>query len=176
VHIDNPAVFWKAVYIASRQEKKVAERLTTLGIEHYLPMSKKLRIWSDRKKWVDFPMFNGYLFVKPDLQQLDQVLNVAGVVSYLSFGGRHAQIRDREIEIIRSVESSGYHAESVHTPADFKEGEELFITEGPLKSQKVTLLRKNNEHWFLVSIESIGQSLKITLPWDVLTKTSTNNS
>jgi hypothetical protein len=52
---------WKVLYVSSRQEKKLSVRLQQLGIKNYLPIVKKLRIWSDRKKWVDFPMFNGYI-------------------------------------------------------------------------------------------------------------------
>ncbi|MCF8201137.1 MAG: antitermination protein NusG, partial [Bacteroidia bacterium] len=46
---------WKVIYCASRQEKKVSAYLTQRNIEHYLPLVNKLRVWSDRKKWVEMP-------------------------------------------------------------------------------------------------------------------------
>ena len=52
---------WNVVYTASRQEKKVAQRLLENGIENYLPVIKVLNQWSDRKKLVEKPLFNGYV-------------------------------------------------------------------------------------------------------------------
>ena len=58
-------IHWKVVYVASRQEKKVSDYLKKQCIEHYLPLYRSLRFWKDRKKWVEMPLFNGYIFVKP---------------------------------------------------------------------------------------------------------------
>ena len=69
---DNPTP-WKVIYTASRQEKKVAVLLERFGIAYYLPLVKKLRLWSDRKKWVEMPLFNGYVFVKPEPGIRDKV-------------------------------------------------------------------------------------------------------
>lgn len=162
--------YWRVVYVASRQEKKVALKMEQLGIAFYLPVSKRLRIWSDRKKWVDFPMFNGYLFVRPKSHQTEIVVQTQGVVNYLSFEKKHARVSEKEIEIIRKIEESGYYAEGVLTPDDFEEGEEMLVTAGPLKGQTVTLIRKNNETQFLVSFEGLGHSIKVALPLEVLAK------
>ena len=111
---------WKVVYVASRQEKKVALRLQQEGIEAFLPLYKKLSQWSDRKKWVEVPLFNGYIFVKPTLKQRDQVLQLQGALAYVRYNGADAEVKDKEIEIINTVLSSGYSLESINTPEDFK--------------------------------------------------------
>jgi transcription antitermination factor NusG len=162
--------YWKVLYVSSRQEKKLSVRLQQLGIKNYLPIVKKLRIWSDRKKWVDFPMFNGYLFIQPEDTKIDLAVQQPGAVRYLMYNGKHAKVTQKEIDIIRSIESSGYFAESVYTADDFQEGEPVLISEGPLKGQTGRLLRKNNEQQFLIAIESIGQTLKVQIPMDMLIK------
>jgi transcription antitermination factor NusG len=86
------------------------------------------------------------------------------------YNGKHAKVTQKEIDIIRSIESSGYFAESVYTADDFQEGEPVLISEGPLKGQTGRLLRKNNEQQFLIAIESIGQTLKVQIPMDMLIK------
>ncbi|MCB9244895.1 MAG: UpxY family transcription antiterminator [Flavobacteriales bacterium] len=161
---------WLVVYVSSRQEKKVARILTDRGVEHYLPMARKLRQWSDRKKWVDFPLFNGYLFVRPDPAQFEWIPGVPGVVNYLRFSGKPAVVTEKEIEIIRSIESAGYYAESLLTPEDFDRGDTVCVLHGPLKGQKGQLLRKNNEQIFLVSFDTLGQSLKVNIPYELLGK------
>ena len=103
---------WLVVYTASRQEKKVAVMLERYQIRHYLPLVKKLRLWSDRKKWVEMPLFNGYIFVQPKPNERDQVLQIPGVVKYLKYNGGDAQVSSREIELIERLIEKGYHLES----------------------------------------------------------------
>ncbi len=163
-------VRWKVVYVMSRQEKRVAQRLSEVGIENYLPIVKRLSNWSDRKKWVELPMFNGYLFVRPTTLQVHEILNNSGVVSFLSFEGKHAIVKDREIEIIKAIEKEGYFAETILDPSDFTEGEKVLVNEGPLKGHYVDLIRKNNERIFLVSFDTLGQGIKINIPFEFLQK------
>jgi hypothetical protein len=46
------------------QRKKVYARLVEKGIETFLPLQKRLKQWSDRKKLVDEPLFRSYIFVR----------------------------------------------------------------------------------------------------------------
>jgi transcription antitermination factor NusG len=161
---------WLVVYVASRQEKSSARLLEKLGIDYYLPMVKKLQQWSDRKKWVEFPMFTGYLFVRPTDIQRDKLLELPGIISYLRYNGDDAIVQDKEINILKQIETSGYYSEAVHTPDDYHLGEKLLVLEGPLKGNQVVLIRKSNESNFLVSIEALGQSVKLNLPFELLTK------
>lgn len=166
----NKEISWKVVYVASRQEKKVALRLEQQGIQYFLPLYKKMQQWSDRKKWVEFPLFNGYLFVKPDEFERDRVLQTHGVVAYVRYNKEDAFVRDDEIEMIKTMLSSGYSLETMHSPSDFEIGEQVSVSEGPLKGYKVDIIRKNKEELFLVSFDTLGQSIKIELPYHVLAK------
>jgi len=161
---------WKVIYVASRQEKKVFDRLKKEGIAVFLPLTKKLRQWSDRKKWVEFPLFNGYLFVKPTLIQRDQILEIIGVVSYLRYNGQDATVKEKEIQVIYTILESGYSLETIHTPDDFEAGNQVMVDEGPLKGQLVNILRRNNKSCFLVSFETLSQSIKVELPYHVFKK------
>jgi len=55
---------WHVLYTKPRNEKKVAERLSSAGYTVYCPLQKVRRQWSDRVKVVEEPLFKGYLFVK----------------------------------------------------------------------------------------------------------------
>lgn len=161
---------WKVVYIASRQEKKVALRLQQLGVTHFLPLYNKLSQWSDRKKWVEVPLFNGYMFVKPTALQRDTVLQVPGAVAFVRYNSGDAVVQDKEIDIIKTVLASGYSLETINTPADFVVGEQVEVLEGPLKGKKVDILRQNDKEHFLVSFDTLGQSIKIALPYQTFKK------
>ena len=54
---------WHAIYVNSRSEKKIGDLLLSKSIEAYVPLTKTMRQWSDRKKMVELPLLNGYVFV-----------------------------------------------------------------------------------------------------------------
>lgn len=161
---------WKVVYVASRQEKKVAMRLEKEGIKYFLPLYRKLSQWSDRKKWVEFPLFNGYLFVQPDAWQRDKLLELPGIIAYLRYNKEDAVVRDEEITTIQKITDSGYSLETINTPDDFEIGEFVVVAEGPLKGERVDIIRRNNKEEFLVSFDTLGQSIKVIIPYQALRK------
>ena len=92
---------WYAVYTKPRCEKKVAELLTRKDIENYCPLSRVHRQWSDRKKVIDQPLFQSYVFVHLNELELTTVRNTNGVLNYIYWLGKPAVIRDEEINIIK---------------------------------------------------------------------------
>ena len=93
--------YWYAVYTRPRWEKKVSSLLDDKGIEHYCPLNKVTRQWSDRKKVVLEPLFKGYVFVQVAEDKKWDLMNVNGIVNYLYWLGKPARIRDEEIDTIR---------------------------------------------------------------------------
>ena len=59
---------WIVVRSKPRAEKIAHAQLLEKGIEAYLPLLKERRKWSDRKKWVEFPLFSSYLFARIELK------------------------------------------------------------------------------------------------------------
>ena len=62
--ITNKTPLWYAVHVMPRWEKKVYTALLEQHIETYAPLQKRLKQWSDRKKWVEEPVIRSYVFVK----------------------------------------------------------------------------------------------------------------
>lgn len=74
---NNPLKYnWYAIRVKSRSEKKVLFDLVELQIEAYLPIQRKLRQWSDRKKWVETPLISGYVFVYISRKEYEAVLRI----------------------------------------------------------------------------------------------------
>lgn len=92
---------WYAVYTRPRWEKKVSAAMLDNGIENYCPINKVTRQWSDRKKIVLEPVFKGYVFVKVEEDKKWQVTKIHGVLNFVYWLGKPAQIRDEEIDLIR---------------------------------------------------------------------------
>lgn len=134
---------WFVVYTKPRTEKKVAERLTQIGIEVYCPLVTTIKQWSDRKKKVLTPLLSSYVFVRLDENDRALVFQVSGVVRYVYWLGKPAIVRNEEIEALR---------ESLqHTLASFevrahKVGDAISIPSGPFQGKQgiIRQLSKNS--------------------------------
>ena len=93
--------YWHAVYTKPRWEKRVAALLDTKGIEYYCPLNKVEKQWSDRKKMVLEPLFKSYVFVKVADDKKWDLLNISGILNYVTWLGKPAKIKESEIETIR---------------------------------------------------------------------------
>jgi transcription antitermination factor NusG len=158
---------WKAIYVTSRSEKKVLEKLLEKGIEAYTPIKKTMRQWSDRKKMVEMPLLNGYVFVKLNDQERDKVFYVNGVVQYVRFNGNDAIVREEEINSLKNIVALGYDVESGGI-GEFPEGSKIKIMQGPLKGIEGIVRAIENEDWLFVQLDSIQYNLKVKLPTGIL--------
>lgn len=71
---------WYVLYTAPRAEKQVKERIDLLGVECWLPLHRTPRVWSDRVKIVEIPLFSSYVFVRCTDAVLRDLLKVYGVI------------------------------------------------------------------------------------------------
>ena len=160
---------WKVIYVSSRAEKKVAERLLSKGIEAYVPIKREMKQWSDRKKMVESPLINGYVFVKPEPLQRDAVLQVKGALQYVRYNGGDAIIRDIEIEALKSIETKGYYVEA-QTATLFKAGDKAIIQAGPFKGLQGIVTQTAGKALYTLVISGIDYSLSVQVPAEVLEK------
>lgn len=92
---------WYAVYTRPCWEKKVASLLAMNSIEHYCPLQKIQRHWSDRKKIIMEPLFKSYVFVRIPEKAQGAVKQISGILSFVNYLGKPAIIRDDEIDTIK---------------------------------------------------------------------------
>ena len=115
---------WIAVYTKPRHEKTVEKELQQKGFEVYLPLLRERRTWSDRKKWVEFPLFRSYVFVRIELKNTLFVLQTIGVVRVVKFGEVSAVVNDDHIQAIKLMIKGGYNPKAMDY---FVEGEEVKV-------------------------------------------------
>lgn len=123
---------WYVVYTKPKWEKKVAEKLTQIGIECYCPLITQVKQWSDRKKKVEMPLFNSYVFIQIEDADRNSVFEVAGIVRYLFWLGKPAVVRDEEINVIKnSLKASNIADISV---SQIQVGDKIKLETGDRKS------------------------------------------
>jgi transcription antitermination factor NusG len=157
-----PIKSWYAVYTKSRAEKKVALELDYKEIECYLPLQKKLRQWSDRKKWIETPLISGYIFVFISPKEYDKVLQTNGIVSYVRFEGKAAIIPDNQITAIKQVLQQTELSIDIVT-RNFSAGDEIEVLDGPVMGLKGKLISIKGKKKVAVELQQLNLTLTIDL-------------
>ena len=148
---------WYVLYTKSKQEKKVAEGLKQLGIEAYCPMVTVMKQWSDRKKKVEVPLINSYVFVNIDERQRDDVFKVSGIVRYLFWLGKPAVVRDIEIETLqKSLEGIVTSFEVL----PFQKNEVISIPSGPFQGLE-GIIKHINKNTIQIELVELGFFVRI---------------
>lgn len=77
------------------------ELLKLQGITSYCPTRKVKNKWADRVKEVEIPIFNSYVFVFINPREELKVRVTLGVLNFVYYMGKPAQVRDNVIEEIK---------------------------------------------------------------------------
>jgi transcription antitermination factor NusG len=121
---------WFAVYTSSHHEKRVDQHLSMREIEHYLPLYRTQRKWSDGSRvTLNLPLFPGYIFVRINRAQRVRVLEVPGVLAVVGgIGGESASLPESDIDALRSH----LHLRNVEPHPLLKVGQLARIRSAPL--------------------------------------------
>jgi transcriptional antiterminator NusG len=149
---------WFAVWTRSRHEAAVRTQLAGKGIEAFLPTVPKWSRWKDRRKRIDWPLFQGYCFARLQPDEFQAVRACAGVAGLVSFDGRAASIPDREIDAIRTLVSSDLQ----YDPCPLlPEGSHVKVVSGPLQGVTGKLVRKGARARLVLAVDLIGQGVSV---------------
>lgn len=151
---------WFVLYTKSRYEKKVADELTKRGVEAYCPTIKKVRQWSDRKKIVEQPLFNSYVFVQLEENERSKVFGVPGFVRYLFWLQKPAIVKDDEIVAIRYFLDDFDHSKINVVPLQQKEY--IRIKSGVLTDKTAEVVSQQGRK-VTVLLEELGFKMEIDL-------------
>lgn len=123
---------WYALYTKPRNEKKVAEKLSQMGIEAYCPLVAKVKKWSDRYKKVEEPLLPSYVFVQIEEANRNLVFQIPGVVQYVFWLGKPAVILPKEIAALKNY----LEKPVVNVQIDnLKPNHSIQIQEGPFQGE-----------------------------------------
>jgi transcription antitermination factor NusG len=147
---------WYAVYTRPKCEKKVADLLTRKKIEAYCPVTTVTKQWSDRKKSVQEPLFNSYVFVNIDYKEQIPIKQTLGIINFVYWLGQPAVIKEEEIETIKEFL---HQYENVKLEkAVVNCNDRVRITSGPLKYMEGDVLEVRNKT-VKVYLPSLGYQL-----------------
>lgn len=158
--------FWHALYVRSRAEKKVLSQLEDNGFQAYLPLITQVKKWSDRKKKVEEPLFKSYVFVYSNEKEHIPILNIYGVIKFVTFEKKAVVVPENQILAIKKFVNEYESGEEykMQNNADLKEGQMVRIINGPMKGLVGRLDTIRNKRHLIVFIEVVGQYIPVHLP------------
>lgn len=149
---------WFVLCVKAQQEKKAADTLRKMNVDVYCPMVKETRVWSDRKKVVETPLFKSYIFVNLTEKYRGIVFGAPGVQRYLFYLGKPAIVRDDEIWAIKKWMSDD--SKDLNALSDLIPGSEIVIKKGLLKDHEgiVYWINKTNVSFALKEMGVVVQA------------------
>jgi len=105
------------------------------------------------------PMFPGYIFARLLPGQVSDVLQAAGIVSVVGFGGRYCPVEDAEIESVRRVVDSGVEVLS----ESLRPGIQVRVCHGSLKGLEGVLVEVKNQRRLVVSVSLLQRAVAVEI-------------
>jgi transcription antitermination factor NusG len=154
---------WYAVRVKSNRESIVAAGLQHRGFEEFLPSYKTRRVWSDRVKDIQLPLFPGYVFCRLNIDLRLTILQIPGVVSFVEFGRGPKPVEDHEIEALQAIVNSGVPV----APWPFLEaGQRVRIERGSLRNLEGRVVEVKNRLRVVVSVSLLQRSVAVEVDRD----------
>lgn len=160
---------WFAVYTKFKREKQVLKQLSERGIETYLPLQSYTRRYTRKIKHVEIPLISCYIFTKIIKKDYVPVLETPDVVNFVKLSKNLIAIPNREMDIMRRV--VGEQIEIDVEPSSYQVGDEVEIIGGNLTGLKGYLLNTESDKNFVIELENLGYSLRMSVKPEMLRKT-----
>jgi transcriptional antiterminator RfaH len=146
---------WFVLCTKPRNELKVTERLSNLGVKVYTPTKIEIRQWSDRKKKITVPLLPSMVLVQVLEKEVDRVFEIPGVLRFLFEHGKRASVSNEEVLAMRSyVEATAAEDEKGLAVGD--------VVKVPLLEQQATVLSLKGKKC-LAQLQKLGAIVSFQL-------------
>lgn len=163
------------IYTKPRHEIKVLDTINEMKITSFFPTRKVLRIWSDRKKYVEDPIFPSYIFVYlRNLHDYYAGVKIDGIIRYIKFGNELARVNDSVITSMRILLKLDKDLEVYND--HFYPGQQLVIKQGPLTGLSCEVVQYNGKQRFLVRLNLLKRNLLVEIASDYLMVINSSNA
>jgi transcription antitermination factor NusG len=146
--------------VRSRAEKSAAAEIAAKGYDVCSATAPQRRVWADRVRVVEMPIFPGYIFARFDPSQKADILRSAGVVSIVRLGHTDSRVDETEMHAIRSLLHSGL--EILRSPY-LKVGSLVRVRSGSLKDACGVLTQVKNRFRLVVAVTLLQRAVAVEI-------------
>lgn len=124
-------------------------------------MYRSRRVWSDRIKELELPLFPGYVFCRfSRARRSAPVVSTPGVIRIIGFGGEPAPVDDAEINSLRRVQASLLAAQPHPYLAS---GSRVRVTHGSLAGIEGIVVSEKKHHQLVLSVTLLQRSVAVAI-------------
>ncbi len=151
---------WYAVQVRSRQEAYVAQQIDGKGYECFLPSSKRRKVWSDRIRETEEPIFPGYLFCRFDPMYRLGILTTPNVIQIVGNNRKPVPVDESEITALQVLVASGLANQSCNY---LEVGDRVRIESGPLRGLAGIMVDTRNSRRLVISVSLLQRSIAVEI-------------
>ncbi len=159
---------WYAIFTKYNAEQKVSDAIallvqsSALCCETYLPLQTESKVWSDRVKQVQKPLFRNYLFVKHDANAFSKIKHIPGFVSYVSSGVTPTIIPEQQMQLIRKLIE--LKCGVVKPSSLLSKGKRVEVIRGPLAGYKAVITEDFSANTVAIKVDSLRLFVAVKVP------------
>jgi transcription antitermination factor NusG len=151
---------WFAVQVRTQREQGVADYLSGKAYEWFLPTYKRRKLWSDRVREIQVPLFPGYLFCRFDPQDRLPILKTPGVIQIVGYNRVPVPVDEQEIAAVQKLVASGVP----NQPWPFLAvGDRVRIESGPLRGLEGILTHLRGTHRLVLSVTLLQRAVAVEI-------------
>ena len=158
--MDQESQSWYAIRVRSRSERLASAELTAREVQVFPAIAPHRRVWSDRVRVVNLPLFPGYIFGFFRRSQRSLIESTPGVAAVVRFGAQDVPVDPTEIEAVRILTGSGL--EVMRSP-HLQVGRQVMVLRGPLKGAQGLLLEVKDHHQLVISVSLLQRSVSVEI-------------
>ena len=148
---------WYVALVRMHHEKKVAERLSKMGIDSFVPVQQEIHQWSDRRKVVDRVLLPMMIFVHVDPQEQKEVLTLSAISRYMVLRGESTPAVIPDQQMLRFKFMLDYSDETISmSTSPLAPGEKIRVIKGPLAGLEGELVHVNGKSKVAVRLTMLG--------------------
>jgi transcription antitermination factor NusG len=149
---------WYAIQVKFNHEMWVASVLQSKGYETFVPVYKSKRLWADRLKVLDRPLFPSYAFCRFDPEIKYTIVSTPNVTRIVGFGKNPVPVDTAEIDSLKIAMISG-HSCVPHPVLEI--GQKVRVVDGPLTGVKGIMLAEARKKRIVISVALVQKAVAV---------------
>ncbi len=152
---------WLVLRTRCHHEDVVHDALRQRDVMAYLPKQRTTRCWRGHRRTVETPLFPGYLFVRPRLNQYEAMHYIRGSCGLVLGGGKKpAPLPERDLQAVRALVDSGA---AVTVDSELVAGRRVRVLAGPLMGVEGELARVKQRDVLVINVDLVSSSVRVEL-------------
>ena len=154
---------WLVLRTRSHHENVVARSLQQREIISYLPRHRVVSRSKERTTTLEVPLFPGYVFVRPRLDQLEKVRCVRGSCGFVVRGSKPATMPQTVLDAVKILAGSGI---DLAVNSTLIPGQRVEVIAGPFRGVQGELIRVRSHDRLVINASLVSSSVSVEVDSD----------